>query len=92
MDFIFELLLELITEETVELSKNRKVPKCIRCLLIVIIVLFFAGIIGITLFAAFVTIKENLILGIILIAASLLMLVMGIVKFRKTYLMRKNIK
>ncbi|MBE6851847.1 MAG: hypothetical protein E7505_00020 [Ruminococcus sp.] len=86
MDFIIELVFELIAEGTVELSKSTKVPKLIRYPLIVIIVLFVTGIFGIILFAGLMLLKENVILGIVLIAIALLMLVMGIVKFRKGHL------
>lgn len=86
MDFIIELIFELIAEGTVELSKSTKVPKLIRYPLIVIIVLFVTGIFGIILFAGLMLLKENVILGIVLIAIALLMLVMGIVKFRKCHL------
>ena len=90
MDFLFELLLELIAEGTVELSKSIKVPKYIRYLLIGIIVLFFIAVIGIVLIAGLVSLEQNLLLGSIIIALAIFMLIMGIVKFRKTYLTRKN--
>ena len=38
MEFIFEMVLELILEGTLEISKNRKVPKIIRYPLIFFIV------------------------------------------------------
>lgn len=90
MDFLFELLLELIAEGTVELSKSIKVPKYIRYLLIGIIVLFFIAVIGIVLIAGLMLLEQNLLLGFIIIALAIFMLIMGIVKFRKTYLTRKN--
>lgn len=90
MDFLFELLFELIAEGTVALSKSAKVPNFIRYLLIGIIVLFFVAVIGITLIAGFWALKEHLLLGLLIIALALFMLVMGIVKFKKTYLKRKN--
>lgn len=90
MDFLFELLLELIAEGTVELSKSIKVPKYIRYLLIGIIVLFFIAVIGIVLIAGLMSLEQNLLLGFIIIALAIFMLIMGIVKFRKTYLTRKN--
>ena len=90
MDFLFELLLELIAEGTVELSKSVKVPKYIRYPLIGLIVLFFIAVIGIVLIAGFVSLEQNLLLGFIIIALAIFMLIMGIVKFRKTYLTRKN--
>lgn len=90
MEFLFEILLELIAEGTVELSKSIKVPKFIRYPLIGIIVLFFIAIIGIVLFAGFIALEENVLLGILFIILGLFLLVMGIVKFKKVYLVRKN--
>lgn len=92
MEFLFEMLLELIDEGTVKLSKSKKVPNYIRYPLIVIIVLFYAGIIGIVLFAGVVSFQQNFILGIILIAGALLISIVVAVKFRKIYLIRKNLK
>ena len=86
MDFLFELLFEFIAEGTIELSKSIRVPKYIRYPLIGIIVLFFAAVIAVMLIAGLVSLGENLLFGVILIALALFMLVMGIVKFRKTYL------
>ncbi len=90
MDFLFELLFELIAEGTVELSKSVKVPKYIRYPLVGLIVLFFVAVIGIVLFAGLVFLKQHVLLGICMIALALLMLIMGILKFKKTYLTQKN--
>ena len=83
MDFLFELLLELIAEGTVALSKSIKVPKYIRYPLIGIIVLFFIAVIGTVLITGFVSLGHNLLLGLILIALAIVMLAMGVVKFKK---------
>ena len=90
MDFLFELLLELILEGTVELSKSIKVPKYIRYLLIGLIVLFFIAVIGIVLIAGFVSLEQNLLQGFLIIALAIFLLIMSIVKFKKTYLTRRN--
>lgn len=90
MEFLFEILLELIAEGTVELSKSIKVPKYIRYPLIGIIALFFVAIIGIVIFAGLIALEENTFLGILFIIFGLFMLVMGVVKFKKAYLIRKN--
>ena len=90
MDFLFELLFDLIADGTFELSKSKKVPKYIRYPLIVIIVLFFIAAIGVTLLAGLLSLKENLLLGIIFIALALFLLIMGVVKFRKVYIIRKK--
>lgn len=89
MDFLFELLLELAAEGTVELSKSRKVPKPIRWLLIGIIALFGAAVIGLMLFASITALRDNVLFGILLLAITLFMLVMGVIKFRDTYLKKK---
>lgn len=90
MDFLFELLFELIAEGTVELSKSKKVPKYIRYILIGIITLFFIAAIGLVFFVGLVVLKQNLFLGIIIIAVALFMLIMSIIKFKKTYLKNKK--
>lgn len=90
MDFLFELLLELIAEGTVALSKNIKVPKYIRYPLIGLIVLFFMAVIGIILLTGILSFAHQPLLGLILIGIGVFMLVMGIIKFKKTYLSRKK--
>ncbi len=90
MDFLFELLFELIAEGTFALSKSIKVPKYIRYPLIGIIVLFCIAVIGIVLITGLISLEQNLLLGFLFIALAIFMLVMGIVKFKKTYLKRMN--
>lgn len=89
MEFLFELLLELAAEGTVELSKSRKVPMPVRRLLIGIIALFGAAVIGVMLFASITALRDNVLLGILLLAITLFVLVMGVIKFRDTYLKKK---
>lgn len=89
MDFLFELLFELVAERTIELSKSIKVPKYIRYPLIGILAFFCITVIGIVLITGFISLKENLLLGCIIICIAIFMLVMGILKFKKTYLKRK---
>ena len=89
MDFLFELFLELIAEGTIELSKSIKVPKYIRYPLIGIIVFFFIAIIGIVLITGLIACEENFLLGILIIGLAIFMLIMGILKFNKTYMKRQ---
>ena len=86
MEYIFEFILELILEGGIEMSKSSKIPKYIRYPLTVIIALFFIAVIGIIFLTGVLALKENLILGLLLILIGLFMLVMSTVKFRKTYL------
>lgn len=90
MEYLFEFILELAFESSVEASKNPRVPKWIRLLLITIIVLLFLGVIGIVFFTGILMLKENLVAGVFLNVIGLLMLIMGIIKFRKVYLLKLN--
>ena len=92
MEYIFEFILELVLEGSIEVSKSDKIPKYIRYPLIVIIALFFIAVIGLIFLAGILSLKDNVILGIFFIFISLFMFVMSIVKFRKTYLIRTNKK
>jgi biotin transporter BioY len=94
IDFLIELLIEvaaeLTAEGTVELSKNAKVPKWVRYLLIGLIVLFFIGVVGLIVFAGLLMLEEYVLFGVILLVGALILLAVGIAKFRKTYQTRKN--
>lgn len=90
MEHLFEFILELVFEGSVEASKNPKVPKWIRYLLITIIILFFIGVIGIIFFTGILMFKENVLIGILFNLLGLLMIIMGIIKFRKVYLLKSN--
>lgn len=89
MEYIFEFLLdllELVLEGGIEASKSRKVPYYIRYTLIITISLFFIAVIGIVFFVGILALKKNVFAGILVILIGLLLLIMGITKFRKTYL------
>lgn len=92
MEYIFEFILELILEGSIELSKSRKIPKYIRYPLIVLILLFFISVIGLVFLAGILSLKENILLGIFIILIGLFMFIMSIVKFRKTYIIKTNKK
>ena len=90
VDFLFELLMELIAEGTVALSKSIKVPKYIRYPMIGLIVLFFIAVIAVVLITGVLMLAQSLLLGLVMIALAIVMLVMGVVEFKKTYLARKK--
>lgn len=90
MELIFEILIELILEGTFKASKSKKIPKYIRYPLIIIIVAFFIAVIGLILFTGALILKENLTAGILIILIGLFMLIMSIIKFRKTYLIKSS--
>ena len=83
MEFLLELLIDLIFEGSVELSTNKKVPSFIRYFLIGFIVILYLSIIG-TLFVLGIIIgKENPATGSLLLILSLVFLVFSVLEFRK---------
>lgn len=92
MEYIIEFILELFFELGIEASKSNKTPKVIRYLLITIISLIFIFVIGLIIFLGILILETNIIGGIIIILLGLIMLVSSIIKFKKTYLLKKNIK
>ena len=90
MEYTIEFILELIFEFGVEASKSSKVPKVIRFILIAIISLIFIGAISLIIFMGISIIKKDIIGGLFIILLGLVMLVSAIIKFRKTYLIKKG--
>ena len=90
MEFIFEVILELVLEGSIEVSKSSKIPKYIRYPLIGMISLFFLAVIGLIFVAGILAFKENALLGIFFLCIGLLLLIMSMIKFRKTYLTKRN--
>jgi len=91
MEFLIELILELIFEGSMEISSNRKVPKIIRYPLIGIIFLLFLVVFGIILFVAIISYKESIILSILFIIIDIFLVIGFIKKFKELYLSKKNI-
>lgn len=89
MEFLFEFILELILDGSLEASKNQRIPKFIRYPLIGIIVLFFVMVIGLIMMAGILSLKENVIVGLFFIIIGLVIFIMSIIKFRKVYLLKK---
>lgn len=90
MEYLFEFILELVLEGSIEASKSSKIPKWIRYLLILMISLFFIGVIGLVFWGGIIALKKNIFVGLFLILIGLFMLISSIIKFRKTYLVKIN--
>ncbi len=86
MEYLFEIILELLFEGSIEISKSKKIPKYIRYPLIAIIASFFLAIIGLILFVGIISLKENILLGIFFILIGLFMFIASIIKFKNMYL------
>ncbi len=90
MEFIIELILDLLLEGSIEASKSEKVPKPIRYILIALISLFFLAVIGLIIFIGIDTLKNSKLGGIIVILMGVLLLILAIMKFKKIYLKKKK--
>ncbi len=90
MEYIFEFILELIFEGSIEASKSKKVPKPIRYILITLIALFFLAVIGLIFLTGILCLEKNIAIGIFFILIGIITLVASIVKFKQTYVERKN--
>lgn len=90
MEFVFEFLLDLILEGSMELSSNKKVSKFIRYPLICLIVLFFTAIILLILFLGLALLNENILASLLMLGIGITMLYFAIVKFKNMYIERKK--
>lgn len=90
MEFLIEFILELVLEGSIEASKSSKVPKPIRMMLVLILCIFFLSIIGLMMYVATISLKENIYLAILMYFLSLFMLIAVIIKFKKIYLTKVN--
>lgn len=90
MEFILELLLELIIEGSFDASTNKQMPKIIRCLLIAFIVLFFAVVILGLLFIGISLWDKNMWASLLIIAVSIVMLIASVYKFQKIYFKKRK--
>lgn len=90
MDFIFEIVFDIIIEGCFEASSNRKIPKVIRYSLIALIVSFFISII-VGIFILGVSLWHKNIYGsLFIILISIIMLIAAIYRLRKVYVERGN--
>lgn len=78
MEFIFELMAELLFEGTVSLSRNRKVPRAVRLLLVLIIVLFFAAVVGLVLYMGIRVFKDSPLAGAAVTAVGIVLLLCAV--------------
>ena len=90
MEYVIEAVLDLVLEHGIEASKNKKVPKIIRWLLIGLIMFLFIGVIGMVLFAGVLVLLQDIIGGVIIITIGIIMLISAITKFKKIYIKKKH--
>lgn len=67
MEFLIELLIDLIIEGSIEISSNKKMNKWVRYSLIILIVLFFTVIIMGLFIIGILLIKKNILASLFII-------------------------
>lgn len=86
MEIIFEFIVELLLEGSIEVSSNKKISKWIRYPLIFLLVLFFLSIISLLIIVGISIYNKSILGSLIMIAIGILFLILGIVKFIKIYI------
>lgn len=92
MDFIIELVFDLLLEGSMEVSSNKKISKWIRYPILALLILFFATVIFGIIVVGVLILPKSILGGIFMILIGLIMLIMSIIKFRKKYLEIPNRK
>ena len=90
MEFIIELILELLLEGSIEVSSNRKVSKWIRYPLIIFITTIFSGVILLIIFLGLSLLNDWFLVGIIFLIIGIVMFVSAVIKFKKLYIEKKK--
>ena len=90
MEFIIELILELLLEGGIEVSSNKKVSKWIRYPLIIFIVTIFLVVIFLILYLGLSLLNNWLLAGIFFLIIGIVMLISAIIKFKKLYIEKKK--
>ena len=85
MEFLIELIFELVFEFGGEVATNKKVSKWIRYPLMAIFILIFASVIGLILVMGIAMLDKNIIAGLFFIALGIFFLVGSIYKAKKVY-------
>lgn len=90
MDWLFDIILDLIIDGSFFASESIKVPKFIRYILTILISLFFILVTGVIIWIGFDILKNNVLVGIAFILLGLIFFVLCIKKFIKVYMNKKK--
>lgn len=90
MELLFEIILDLILEGSIEASLNKKVPKIIRYFLIILICLFFSIVILGLFIIGISFLNKNIYASLLIITVSIVMLIVSIYKFKKIYIEKRD--
>ena len=86
MDFVLELLLE----GGIEASKDRRIPRPVRYVLIVLIALVFIAVFGLLIWMGIIACRKTLLGGGIIILSGLFLLVWSAIHVRRVYVQRRK--
>ena len=90
MEFLCELVFELIFEGGLEVTSNRKISKWIRYPLLGIFILLFLALIFLVLFMGVSALSTSIIGGVFVILIGLFLFGASIYKFRQFYIREKS--
>ena len=90
MEFLIELILDLLFEGALDASQSRRVPRPIRFFLIGLLTLFYVAFIGLLIFLGIVIMRQTILFGTLLIIFAVVFTVICVLKFRKLYLNKRN--
>ena len=90
MEFLIELILDLLFEGALDASQSRRVPRPIRYILIAFIVLLCVAVIGLFFFLGIIIMSETVLGGTAIIIFAVAFTVLCILKSRKIYYSKRN--
>lgn len=91
MEGLIEFLIDLVFEVGIEASENKKLPKFVRVILAVIIILIYLFAAGTILLVGALMLEETVLGGIAMIFLGVIILVALFVKIYKKYVAMKEI-
>ena len=86
LDFIIELILDLLFEGSYEISKNKKINKWIRYPFAIIVIMIFLAFIFAIILLGVLLFSENALIGSVIIGLGVYIFIMSTNKFRKVYI------
>ena len=86
LDFIIELVLDLLFEGSYEISKNKKINKWIRYPFAIIVIMIFLAFIFAIILLGVLLFSENALIGSVIIGWGVYVFIMSTNKFRKVYI------
>lgn len=94
MDLLLEFIFELVLESSVEIAKDKKINKCIRYTLALLLLLFIIAVIGIILFVGIMFLMDEEIntklAGILFIVFDIILIILAIKKIKNEMRHKSN--